>query len=95
MRALKTAMFLQSVLGAPVDSRWRTSRDDSNTTRTANGGSQPFAAPAAGRCLATNWPEFKSSAELSGTPWGAYFEKVYGAIPDGDGVYPLCVGEFW
>ena len=55
----------------------------------------PGPTPAAGRCLATNWPEFKSSAELSGTPWGAYFEMVYGAIPDGDGVYPLCVGEFW
>ena len=58
----------------------------------------PAPKPAPGRCLASDsgsWPEFQSSAEMAGTPWGAYFEAIYGSIPDGDGVYPFCVGEFW
>lgn len=40
-----------------------------------------------------DWPLFRSSAELSSSNWGNYFQAVYGEIPQ-DG-YPICIGEFW
>ena len=41
----------------------------------------PRAEAVKGRCLYC--PQFSSSAELSGTPWGTSYHKVYGSVPPG------------
>jgi hypothetical protein len=38
------------------------------------------------------WPTFASAAELSASPWGAYYSAVYGSLPKS---YPLDVGSNW
>jgi hypothetical protein len=39
-----------------------------------------------------SWPVFKSQADLQASPWGQYFQTVYGEIPS-EG-YPICIYGF-
>ena len=47
-----------------------------------------------GKCSG-GWPSYASSAELSASPWGAYFTKIYGAAPPDGADYPFCIGNLW
>ena len=38
------------------------------------------------------WPVFASAAALSASPWGAYYQAVYGSLPTS---YPLDIGANW
>ena len=40
------------------------------------------------------WPSFQSVADLSASPWGAYYTSVYGELPAA-GAFPLAVGNNW
>ena len=44
-------------------------------------------------CSGTYWPTFQSSAELQADPWGAYYTKVYGAVPSSG--YPIETSKLW
>ena len=57
----------------------------------------PPASPIPPRCSdaedAYGWPKFSSRAELLRSAWAAYFEHVYGAVPEVG--YPICIWDFW
>jgi len=40
------------------------------------------------------WPQFASVAELTASPWGAYFKDVYGALPTA-AAFPLDTSAWW
>ena len=47
-------------------------------------------------CLGGAWPEFHTHAQLEAhEAWARYFRSVYGALPQREGSYPLCVGDAW
>lgn len=45
-----------------------------------------------GACVG-GWPSFPNASALAADPWGRYFEKVYGEVPNNDEDYPLCIGD--
>ena len=57
----------------------------------------PPATPIPPRCRHAEekygWPSFNSPAELLSSTWAAYFEDVYGAVPQNG--YPICTRDFW
>lgn len=40
------------------------------------------------------WPRFASENALAASPWGAYFEALYGSMPPAN-QFPLDVGSWW
>jgi hypothetical protein len=48
-----------------------------------------------GNCFtmsARPWPTFSTAAELSASPWGAYYKAIYGDLPN---TYPIDVSDNW
>merc|ERR1719313_841762 len=42
--------------------------------------------------LPYSWPTFSSKASLSKSPWGKYFQAIYGSLPN---LYPIDTADFW
>ena len=51
-------------------------------------------APAVCSQAEKDWPTFATSADLSGSSWGAYFKDLYGQLPPDD-QYPLKISDWW
>ena len=44
--------------------------------------------------MCAGWPTFASAAALAASPWGSYFEELYGSSPPAH-YFPLDVGSWW
>ena len=65
---------------------------------TAGASPSPPAPAIPQRCRDSNaqshgWPRFSSQTELRASKWAAYFERVYGEVPEAG--YPICTWDFW
>jgi hypothetical protein len=51
-----------------------------------------------GHCFSSasqyGWPVFHDQKSLQGSPWGTYFQEVYGEIPMDGSSYPICTYAF-
>jgi len=83
----------QFILGGGVtqQSRWREVTADQRDPSV--GTCPPVPSPPSKACDG-EWPSFSSAAALSASPWAAYIQDVYGAVPQ-NAQYPWCMGDLW